>query len=144
MRFLRPTIVYFLIAFSAGFVLGPIRVLVLEPRFGLTVAALIEAVPMLIVCVLAARFVLARWLWSQSRLTALGVGCAALALVITCELAMAPWVLSKDPRGWLVAFFAKFATTPGIIGAAIQLVFACLPALLPARLTSHRNGPGGS
>lgn len=34
---------YFLAVFAVGFVLGPIRVLLLEPRFGPVIAVLCEA-----------------------------------------------------------------------------------------------------
>jgi hypothetical protein len=47
-------VLYFLAAFGAGFLLGPIRVLVLEPRLGAFAAVLIEAPLLLAANVVAA------------------------------------------------------------------------------------------
>ena len=48
---------YFALVFAAGFVLGPFRILWAVPRFGERIAALMEAPIMLVVIVLAARWI---------------------------------------------------------------------------------------
>ena len=52
---LKAAVVYFALVFGTGFVLGPIRILFLVPRFGVRVAELMEFPVMLVVIVLAAR-----------------------------------------------------------------------------------------
>ena len=73
-------ILYVAIVFGAGFVLGTVRVLMLERRLGETLATLCEAPFLLIVMVLAAR-----WLPARLRVTpaiaplaAMGVGALML------------------------------------------------------------------
>ena len=55
MRVVAAAALYFLIVFGAGFLLGPVRVFLLEPRFGEAVATLFEAPFILVVIVVAAR-----------------------------------------------------------------------------------------
>lgn len=45
---------YFALVFGAGFILGPIRILCIVPRFGVRIAELMEAPLMLVVIILAA------------------------------------------------------------------------------------------
>jgi len=61
---LKAAVVYFVLVFGTGFVLGPIRILFLVPRFGVRVAELMEFPVMLVVIVLAAR-----WLVRKFQLT---------------------------------------------------------------------------
>ena len=55
MRIIAVGMLYFLMVFGVGFLLGPMRVYLLEPRLGETMATLCEAPFLLIVIVLAAR-----------------------------------------------------------------------------------------
>lgn len=57
---LKAAVVYFALVFGAGFVLGPIRILFLVPRFGVRLAELMEFPVMLVVIVLAARWLVRR------------------------------------------------------------------------------------
>lgn len=54
---LKAGLIYFGLVFGAGFILGPLRNLFIVPRFGERIAELIEAPLMLIVIILAAKWV---------------------------------------------------------------------------------------
>jgi len=58
---LKAAVVYFAAVFSAGFVLGPIRILLIVLRFGVRVAELMEVPVMLVVIVLAARWLVRKF-----------------------------------------------------------------------------------
>jgi hypothetical protein len=60
-RIVKAAAVYFGLVFGAGFILGPIRILFVVPRFGARVAELMEAPLMLIVVAVAARWVVRRF-----------------------------------------------------------------------------------
>jgi hypothetical protein len=55
-KIVSAAILYFLIVFGVGFLLGPIRVFWLAPRFGETIAVLCEAPFILMAVILAARW----------------------------------------------------------------------------------------
>ena len=57
MQILKAGVLYFALVFGAGFVLGTIRVLWLVPSLGARTAELIETPIMLVVTILAARWV---------------------------------------------------------------------------------------
>jgi len=58
MRALKAGLVYFLLVFGLGWVLGPIRELWAVPRFGRVAALLIEAIIMLIAMIVSSRWVM--------------------------------------------------------------------------------------
>jgi hypothetical protein len=58
MQILKAAVFYFALMFGAGFVLGAIRTLWVIPRVGTRLAELIEAPIMLVVAIVAARWVL--------------------------------------------------------------------------------------
>jgi hypothetical protein len=60
MRALKAGVVYFLLVFAVGWILGPIRELWAVPHFGRMAALLSEAVTMLIAMIVAARWVIRR------------------------------------------------------------------------------------
>jgi hypothetical protein len=63
MRQLRTAVLYFVLVFSAGFVLGTVRVLFVVPAIGVRAAELIEMPLMLAIVVVAARFITRRTAW---------------------------------------------------------------------------------
>ena len=127
MTVLRRALVYFAIAFGAGFVLGTIRVGLLVPRFGERTAELAEAPLMLAVTVLAARFVVRRFP-ALDRRSHLWSGVVALALMLAIEfsvvlslrgLSLAEYAASRDPIAGAVyvALLAVFALMPWLVSA---------------------------
>ena len=82
LNILKAAVAYFALVFGAGFVLGPIRILFIVPRFGVRLAELMEFPVMLVVIVLAARWLVRKF---QLAAHALLVGFLALALMVTFE-----------------------------------------------------------
>jgi hypothetical protein len=84
------------LAFGAGFLLGPIRVLWLAPQVGDRTAELIEA-PIMLLVILAT----ARWIVSQKSLnhhrSRLLVGVTASALVLVADLAVGVFLRELTP-----------------------------------------------
>src|SRR5690349_18354491 len=88
MQVLKPGIVYFLLIFGAGFILGTVRVLLIVPHVGERTAELLEMPLMLIATVLAARWITRRF--SDPRISAerLAIGGIALGLMLAGEIAV--------------------------------------------------------
>lgn len=78
--------IYFALVFGVGFVLGPVRVLWVEPRVGSRLAELIEAPFMLTAIVLAGRWVGGRLRAGYGPGARLGVGLLAAALVLAADV----------------------------------------------------------
>ena len=126
MVILRAGAVYFLLVFGAGFVLGVIRTLWVEPQVGARLAELSEMPLMLGVIILAARWTIRR-LGVPARLPQrLGMGFLGLGLLVAAELALVVAL-----RGMTLQDY--FATTPT---DAVELeglmlgVFALMPLLV--------------
>jgi hypothetical protein len=109
---------YLALVFGLGFLLGPIRVLALEPHLGEAGAVLVEAVPMLAAMWLAAR-------WSLRRApgaSPLGMGVAALLGLLLLEAALAAALGRPSP-------LAMPADAAAAIGVALKLAFTAMPLL---------------
>jgi len=116
---------YFGIVFGAGFVLGPIRVLWLEPWLGALASVAIEVPLLLIVMAIAARWVPTRMgIGDRGTLTAMGAGALVLVLV-------ADFVVGAGLRG--LSFgqqIRQFSTPAGLLYAANLAAFAAMPLLV--------------
>ncbi len=117
---------YFVLVFAAGFVLGTLRVLLLEPRIGVRAAELLEMPVMLLVIFLAARYLVARMPPAATRAPYLAAGGIGLALLLLFEvvlvlglrgMSLGEYFASRDP----LAFAAYLASL---------LIFAIMPALV--------------
>jgi hypothetical protein len=120
---------YFALVFGTGFLLGPIRVLWLAPRVGERAAELVELGLMLVVIVLAARFVTRRLAVPRTALARFTMGLLALVLVLGAE-----FTLVLELRGMTLAEY--FATRDPVAATAYYLtlfVFALLPWWLARR-----------
>ena len=123
MRILKAGVVYFLIVFSAGFVLGPIRILWVVPQLGTRTAELVEMPIMLTVIVLAARWAVHRFGLPLAVSTRLGMGFVALALLLVAELTLVLWLRGMSIPEYLV-------TRDPISGTAYLIalgIFAVMP-----------------
>jgi hypothetical protein len=123
MRILKAGVVYFLVVFGAGFLLGPIRILWVVPHLGTRTAELLEMPIMLIVIVLAARWVVRRFDLPLVASTRLGMGFVALALLLIAELTLVLWLRGMSIRDYLV-------TRDPISGVAYLIALAVL-AVMP-------------
>ncbi len=88
MQILKGRLLYFALAFGADFVLGTVRVLWLVPRLGTRAAELMEAPIMLVVTILAARWVAALRALPAAFATRIAVGCLALGLLLVAEFTL--------------------------------------------------------
>lgn len=126
MKIALATLTYFVTVFGIGFLLGPIRVLWLEPRVGPVIAVACEAPFLLVAMVLAARGV-PRWLGvrrDHSSLLLIGLG--ALALQQIADFAVGLWLRGIGASQQLT----QFTTPQGLIYAALLVAFATMPALM--------------
>lgn len=123
MRLLRFSLVYFALVFGAGFILGPIRVLWLVPRVGERVAELIESPIMLVVIIVAGRWVTRRLGAATTSLDCVIVGSIALALLLSCEFTVVLWL-----RGSSVAeYMSNRDPVAGTVYVVLLALFAGMP-----------------
>ena len=129
MEALKPGILYFLLVFGAGFILGTVRVLLIVPHVGDRTAELLEMPLMLIATVLAARWITRRFPEPRNHAARLAIGGIALGLMLVGELAVgiglrgmtaADVILDRDP----VAGTAYYVSL---------LLFAAMPWLISRR-----------
>jgi hypothetical protein len=95
--------VYFVLVFTAGFVLGTIRTLWVVPRLGVRTAELAEAPIMFGVSILAARWVVRHVQVSPLRSRRLAMGCIALGLMLLVELTVVLWIRGMTISGYFAA-----------------------------------------
>jgi len=120
LNILKAAVVYFALVFGAGFVLGPIRILFIVPRFGVHLAELMEFPVMLVVIVLTSR-----WLVRKFQLAAHAwlVGLLALGLMIAFEFTLVLWL-----RGLTLSeYFRERDPVAGVVYYLMLLVFAAMP-----------------
>ena len=124
-RTLAASALYFSMVFAAGFLLGPIRVVLLEPRIGPLAAVLCEA-PFLIAAIVFASRAAPRMLMSAPSRTALvSIGLAALALQQAADLAVGSLL-----RGLTLAEqIARLATVEGMVYVVLLALFAAMPLI---------------
>lgn len=123
---LKASMLYFAIVFGAGFVLGPIRILWAVPRLGARMAELMEMPIMLAVIIVAARWTVRRLGVSARATRRLGMGSAALALLLAAEFALAFGL-----RGLSIPdYIASLDPVAGPVYAGALGVFAVMPLLV--------------
>lgn len=117
---------YFGLVFGFGFILGPIRILFIVPRFGVRIAELMEAPIMLMVIVFAAKCVVHRFNLARA---ALPVGLIALGFMLVFEFTV---VITM--RGITLAeYFHERDPVSGTVYYLLLVVFAIMPLLFSAR-----------
>ncbi|MFO0702043.1 MAG: hypothetical protein U0236_22745 [Nitrospira sp.] len=125
MQTLQSAVLYFLLVFGAGFVLGIGRVLIVAPLLGERAAELLEMPLMLAVIVAAARWI-ARHKLNDRQSSALSVGCIAMGFVLLADLAVGMWL-----RGMSVTeVFLNRDPVSGAAYYAALLLFALMPVIL--------------
>ena len=133
MRTLKAGLVYFLLMFAFGWVLGPIRELWAVPQFGRMTALLVEAVILLITMIVAARWVMGRSNVHPNLGSTIPMGLVALGILAPAEIAGVLWVRGLS----LQEYLASFVTTPGVISAVMFLLFAAMPSLVTLIRRGH-------
>ena len=100
---LKAGVLYFVLVFAAGFVLGAIRTLWVVPRLGVRTAELMEAPIMFGVSILAARWVVRHVGIPPLRSRRLALGCIALGLMLLVEFTLVLWIRGLTIRGYFEA-----------------------------------------
>lgn len=115
---------YFALVFSAAFLIGVLRTLVVAPAIGETAAVLAE-VPI----VLALSWLFCRWVTRHIPVPALQgrvmMGILAFVLLMAAELLLAVLIAHRTVAG----HFALYRTAPALIGLLGQIGFAVIPSV---------------
>lgn len=120
---IRWAALYFCAVFGAGFALGPVRVLWLEPRLGARAAELLEAPFMLLVIIMAGRWVGGSLRRQASAGQALATGLLAAGLVLAADLAVGTGLRGMT---WVEVF-----TTRDPVSGPVYYALVALTALAP-------------
>jgi hypothetical protein len=126
MEILTAGVAYFAVTYTAGFVFGSLREILVVPRLGPLAATLIEAPLMLLVTYFAALWVVGRFDTLPSLSERLAVGGIGFALLIAAEI-----IFSGLMRGWSFGqWLTHLKTADGAISLAMFLAFAVMPLLV--------------
>jgi hypothetical protein len=126
MQITKAGVLYFALVFGAGFVLGTIRTLWVVPRLGTRTSELVETPIMLVVTILAAKWVVRRLAVPFKLSNRLGMGCLALALMLVAEFGLVLWLRGVSIREYL----ANRDPVSGTVYYIMLGVFAAMPLLV--------------
>jgi len=129
MQILKAGLLYFALVFGAGFVLGPIRILWVVPRFGTRIGELMETPIMFAITIAAARWVVRRLAVPSIPSRRLGMGGVALSLLLIGEFTLVLWLRGLSVREYL----AGRDPVSGTVYYLILGVFAIMPLLVARR-----------
>jgi hypothetical protein len=122
---------YFGVVFAAGFALGILRVLVLAPKLGESVAVLVELPIMLAASWIACRWIIARVGVRQALTDRLVMGGLAFAVLLGAEIGVSVFAFGRT----LSAHVAQYQQLPALIGLAGQCLFGLFPIVQRAHDT---------
>jgi hypothetical protein len=137
-RLIRPAsagLAYAILVFGVGFALGTLRVLIVAPRLGPTVAVLCETPVILGASWWVSRMCIARFQVSCAVAARLVMGLIAFMVLTFAEATLSVALFGRS----VIEYAASLTTVPGAIGLAAQVVFAGFP-LVQARLVSPTRG----
>jgi hypothetical protein len=115
--------IYFAIVFAVGLVLGPVRVLWIEPWLGATIAILCEAPLLVMAMILGARVAPSMARLRRGWLARFVMGLLALAMQQLADLSVGFGLRGVTLQEQL----AYFQTLPGYIYVAMLMLFALMP-----------------
>lgn len=122
-------LVYFLIVFAIGFVLGTLRVLFVVPQFGETAAVAMEVPVMLTASWFACRWIVARFAVPDAAAARLVMGGVAFALLMAAEAGVSVFAFGRT----VGEHFAVYTGSGAQLGLAAQVAFALFPLAQRAR-----------
>ena len=108
LRAVKAGVVYFLLMFAVGWILGAIRELWAAPHLGRVEATLLEAIIMLIAMIVAARWVIRRFEIPQTTPATTAIDLVALGVLIPAEIAGVVFVRRLSFQD----YFSSFLTAP--------------------------------
>jgi hypothetical protein len=126
MNALKAGLLYFALVFSAGYILGTVRVLWIAPRLGTRTAELLEAPVMITVSFVAARWVVRRLNLAADLSSRLGTGLIALALMLAAEFGFMLWVRGLTFR----SYFVGLDPVAGTVYWLALAIFALMPMMV--------------
>jgi len=129
MSILKAGALYFALVFGAGFVLGTVRTVWVVPRFGTRMAELMETPIMLVVTMVAARWIVRRLAVPSVPSSRLGMGFVALGLMLVAEFGFVLWLRGLSIREYL----ATRDPVSGTVYYVMLGVFAIMPLLVARR-----------
>jgi len=128
---IRAGLLYFAGVFALGFLFGGIRMMLLEPTLGDSLAVLVELPLILVLSWILCRRSIVRFqvsaLWSARLL----MGGVALAILLVAEFLLATLLFAESPG----QFLGSLLTAAGLLGLGGQIVFALFPLLQSLRST---------
>jgi len=133
MRAVAAGLIYFLLVFAVGWVLGPIRGLREVPHLGRTTASLLEAPLMLMAMIVSARWVLRRLDVPYVLNTPVAIGLVALGILLGAE-----FTVDGGRAVCRSKHLASYLSAHGLISLLLFLLFAAMPTLV------ERLRPGAS
>ena len=128
-QILKAGLLYFAIVFGMGFVFGAIRTVWIVPRVGTRLAELMETPIMLVVTIVAARWIVLHLAIPSTPSARLGMGGIALCLLLIAEFGLVLWLRGLSVREYL-------ATRDPVSGTVYYVMvgaFAIMPLLLVRR-----------
>ncbi|MFZ5876704.1 MAG: hypothetical protein ACOYXU_09875 [Nitrospirota bacterium] len=126
---LKAAALYFVLVFGAGFVLGPIRVLWVVPRFGERTAELMEMPIMFVVIVLAAQWTCRRLSVPPVPTRRLMMGVVALMFLLVPEFTVVLWFQGLT----LSQYVSNRDPVAGTVYILMLVVYAVMPLLVARR-----------
>lgn len=122
---LRAGLAYFAILFATGFLVGTVRVLLIEPQLGPVASVLIELPLMLALSWFVARRLIARFDPSASVKDRIVMGSSAVLLLVCAEMLLGALAFGMSATEQL----ARYATPRGVLTLVGQVGFALIPVL---------------
>jgi hypothetical protein len=119
---------YFGLVFAAGFALGTLRVVLLQPYLGPDASRLLELPFMVAISFFAARLIMRREGWVE-RMDALTIGLLAFILLLLAEMLIGSW-LFRLPYS---ALLTDAMTPIGFLNLLAQSLLIVFPALVAGR-----------
>ena len=116
---------YFTVVFAAGFVLGALRMLVLAPALGASVAIVLEVPVILLISWYACRAIVDRMDVPPILLHRVAMGAVAFAILMVAELALSMVLLGRSFSQHLLAY----AAAGSMLGLGAQIAFALFPTV---------------
>ncbi len=130
-------LLYFAGVFALGFLLGGVRMMLLEPTVGDLLAVIIESPIILALSWLLCRRAIDRFQVAALVSARLLMGGVALTILLLAEYSLATLMFAESPAD----FLGNWLTAAGLVGLGGQIVFALFP-LLQLRLPGSTGRTG--
>jgi hypothetical protein len=122
---IKAGLLYFVIVFATGFVLGTLRVIVLLPLIGQIAAVALELPVMLAISWLACSKLATQFSVPAKIPHRLTIGAVAFGLLLLAEFGLSVFAFNRSGA----EYFALSLTTSGLLGLAGQIAFGLFPLL---------------